>query len=381
MLKKDEKKVNYQKLNEGIKVGVNLLKILYFLFALMFIYILTLLLSKWNVFMFIKEILGVLSPLFIGIVVAWLLNPLVTRFENKNVNRVLATVFVYVVLMLITFIVGRITIPSIANQFNDIISSTPSFISYLKAGIDNIFNNISNASGQNLVDIKLQLYDIVNNFGTSITTKIPSLAMGLITGLFKGGVNLVFGFIIGFYMLFDFKDIRTHFISMIPNRYKEDSNNLLDELNNNLKGYINGTLLIMSILFVCQSIGLTLAGMKAPLVFGLFCSITNIIPYVGPYIGGIPTVLVGFSISPLTGILSLCSVLVCQGVESYFLQPVVMGKTMKLHPVTIMIGLLLFGHFFGIIGMIFATPVISIFKTIWSFFDKKYDIMGMLKTE
>ena len=381
MLKKEDKKVNYQKLNEGIKVGVNLLKILYFLFALMFIYILTLLLAKWNILAFVKEILGVLSPLFIGIVVAWLLNPLVTKLEGKNVNRVLATVFVYVVLLLAVFIVGRITVPSIGKQFNDIISSTPNFISYLKSGIDNIFDNISNASGQNLVDIKLQMYDIVNNFGTGITTKIPSLAMGLITGLFKGGVNLIFGFIIGFYMLFDFKDIRTHFISMIPNRYKDDSNNLLDELNHNLKGYINGTLLIMSILFVCQSIGLTIAGMKAPLVFGLFCAITNIIPYVGPYIGGIPTVLVGFSISPLTGILSLVSVLICQGVESYFLQPVVMGKTMKLHPVTIMIGLLLFGHFFGIIGMIFATPVISIFKTIWNFFDKKYDIMGMFKTE
>ena len=381
MLKKEDKKVNYQKLNEGIKVGVNLLKILYFLFALMFIYILTLLLAKWNILAFVKEILGVLSPLFIGVVVAWLLNPLVTRLEGKNVNRVLATVFVYVVLLLAVFIVGRITVPSIGKQFNDIISSTPNFISYLKSGIDNIFDNISNASGQNLVDIKLQMYDIVNNFGTGITTKIPTLAMGLITGLFKGGVNLIFGFIIGFYMLFDFKDIRTHFISMIPNRYKDDSNNLLDELNHNLKGYINGTLLIMSILFVCQSIGLTIAGMKAPLVFGLFCAITNIIPYVGPYIGGIPTVLVGFSISPLTGILSLVSVLVCQGVESYFLQPVVMGKTMKLHPVTIMIGLLLFGHFFGIIGMIFATPVISIFKTIWNFFDKKYDIMGLIKTE
>ena len=153
MLKKEDKKVNYQKLNEGIKVGVNLLKILYFLFALMFIYILTLLLAKWNVFIFIKEILGVLSPLFIGIVVAWLLNPLVTKLEGKNVNRVLATVFVYVVLLLAIFIVGRITVPSIASQFNDIISSTPNFISYLKSGIDNIFDNISNASGQNLVDI------------------------------------------------------------------------------------------------------------------------------------------------------------------------------------------------------------------------------------
>lgn len=375
-----DKKVNYQKLNEGIKVGVNILKIMYFLLAIISIYVLTLLLNKWNVFNFIKEILKVISPLFIGIVTAWLLNPLVNKLESKNVNRILSIFFIYVVIFLSLFIVGQITIPHIAEQFNDIMSSTPGFISYLKDGIDNLFDNLSNASNQNLVDVKLQVYDMINGVGNGITTKIPTLAMNLITSIFKGGVNLLFGLIIGFYMLFDFKEVRSHFISFIPKKYKEDSNELLDELNHNLKSYVNGTIMIMTILFVCQSIGLTIAGMKAPLVFGLFCAITNIIPYVGPYIGGIPTVLVGFSMNPFTGILSLISVLICQGIESYFLQPVVMGKTMKLHPVTIMIGLLLFGHFFGIIGMIFATPIISIFKTIGLFFNKKYDIIGSLKS-
>ena len=74
----------------------------------------------------------------------------------------------------------------------------------------------------------------------------------------------------------------------------------------------------------------------------------------------------------------MIAVVIAQVLESYFLQPLVMGKTMKLHPVTIMIGLLLFGHFFGIIGMILATPVISIIKTIFQFFNEKYDIMEKL---
>ena len=77
----------------------------------------------------------------------------------------------------------------------------------------------------------------------------------------------------------------------------------------------------------------------------------------------------------MVGICSLIAVVVAQILESYFLQPLVMGKTMKLHPVTIMIGLLLFGNLFGILGMILATPTISIIKTIACFFNEKYNIM------
>ena len=76
----------------------------------------------------------------------------------------------------------------------------------------------------------------------------------------------------------------------------------------------------------------------------------------------------------MTGICSLIAVVIAQVLESYFLQPLVMGKTMKLHPVTIMIGLLVFGSFFGIVGMILATPVISIVKTIAIFFDEKFSL-------
>ena len=132
----------------------------------------------------------------------------------------------------------------------------------------------------------------------------------------------------------------------------------------------------MLILFICQTIGMTIAGMKAPMVFALFCAVTNIIPYLGPYIGGIPAVLAGFLLSPSIGVGVLISVVVCQLLESYLLTPTIMSKTMKLHPVTIIIGLLLFSHFFGIIGMLFATPIISCGKVIINFFIDKYDLFG-----
>jgi len=381
MLRKKDEKLQYDKINEGVRVGVLVLKILCFMLIIAAIYLGTLLLAKWKVLPFILEILKVISPFFIGLIVAWLFDPFVTRLHKKGVNRILGIVFVYVLLILFVGIVGATTIPAVTKQLNEIVAATPSFINYLKDGLDGIFESISNMSGYDLADTKMQVYDTINQLGSSLTVGLPNMVMNLLSSIINGGINLIFGLIVGFYMLFDFGNIRKHFLSFVPRSHKEEAEELLDRLNNNLKNYVHGTVLIMFILFTFQSIGLTLAGMKAPLVFGMFCAITNIIPYFGPYIGGIPTVLVGFSISPMVGIFTLVSVLVAQILESYFLQPIVMGKTMSLHPVTIMIGLLLFGHFFGILGMIVATPVISVCKTIWSYYNEKYALLEKIKSE
>ena len=132
----------------------------------------------------------------------------------------------------------------------------------------------------------------------------------------------------------------------------------------------------MVLVFITQSIGLTIAGLEAPILFALFCAVTDIIPYFGPYIGGIPAVIVGFTMSPITGICVLISIIIVQLLENNFYQPLIMGHTMKLHPVTIMLGLLIFGHFFGIIGMIVATPVIAAGKVIFTYLDEKLNIVS-----
>lgn len=381
MLRKINEKLDVNKINEGLRVGVTALKILLFMLVVALVYLVTLILAKWNVLPVLLDILKVISPLFIGLVVAWLLDPFVTKLHKKGVSRGLGVVFTYVLMFIVIALFFWLTIPAISSQINDFVSSIPSFISYLKEGIDGIFDSISKVSGYDLTSSKIEVYDAINRIGSSLTVDLPNLIVSILSSIINGGINLVFGLIIGFYMLFDFGNIRKHFVSFIPNKKQDDVNHLLDKLNGVLRNYVHGTFLIMAILFTFQAIGLTIAGMNAPLVFALFCAVTNVIPYFGPYIGGIPTVLVAFSISPMVGVLSLVSVLISQTLESYFLQPIVMSKSMKLHPVTIMLGLLLFGHFFGIIGMIIATPVISVFKTVWMHYNEKYDLLEKFKNE
>lgn len=375
MFKKKSDSLDYGKLNEGIRIGVNLLKIAFILAIVVLIFVCSNLLHDWKILPVIGNILSVISPLFIGIGLAWLFDPFVTFLNKKGISRILGAIFVYIIFLSFIYLLLRLMVPSITSQLNDLAKNVPDFINYLKENIDKFFDNLNGLGEYNFTDIKIGIYDSINNLSKSLTVDLPVTIMNMISNIIAGGVNLLIGLLVGLYMLFDFDNVKKHLYSLIPKKYQDDTKTLLTRLNNNLKSYVHGTLLIMLILFAFQSVSLLIAGLEAPMVFGLFCAITNVIPYIGPYIGGIPAVVVGLSISPMTGIGVLIAVVLAQTLESYFLQPIVMGKTMKLHPVTIMLGLLLFGHFFGILGMILATPIISIFKTIFQFFNEKYSIM------
>ena len=374
-MKKKDDSLDYKKLNEGIRIGVTLLKITLFLAVVLLTYISLKLIGELKIFPTIGKLLKIISPFFIGMVIAWLFDPVVKSLEKKKVNRPLGIVFVYVVFIAVIVLLLYIMIPMVGNQLNDLIVSAPAFFNDVKDWADGIFVSLSKSTGNDFVDIQENIYDAINKLGESFTVGLPAQIMSVVSNILQGGLNFLIGLLVGFYMLFDFGNVKEHLLTFIPKKYREDTRELVDQLNGNLRSYVAGTLRIMLILFAFQSIALAIAGLKAPMVFGLFCAVTNIIPYVGPYIGGIPAVLVGFSMDPMTGICSLIAVVIAQVLESYFLQPLVMGKTMKLHPVTIMIGLLVFGSFFGIIGMILATPIISIFKTIVLFFNEKFSMM------
>ena len=147
---------------------------------------------------------------------------------------------------------------------------------------------------------------------------------------------------------------------------------LLDKIGVEVRKTVNGTLLVACMVFVCDTIGFSIIGLKSALLFGLFCGITDLIPYIGPWLGTAVATVVGLTQSPLVGLGVLIIAVIVQMVESYVLQPVVMSKATNLHPVTIICGLLIFGHFFGIVGMILATPIMSIIKVIWHFIADKF---------
>lgn len=374
----NKEKIDVPRLNEVIKIGRNMLKVAWAFMIIGLIVLVTYLFKEWKLLEFVGAILSIISPFFIGIIIAWLLDPIVNWLQKNGIKRVFGTIIVYLVFLAILILFFVLMIPALVDQVNEFINFAPDILDYLKTTAEGIFDKMSNIYTYDFNDVKTQLYSALSNLFTSLTVGLPNKIIGFASSFISGGLNVVFGLFVGFYMLFDFNNVRKHLLSFIPKKIHSDAITLTDELNKTLKGYVQGTLLIMLILFVFQSVALAIAGLSSPMLFGLFCAITNVIPYIGPYIGGAPAVIVGFTISPVTGFACLICVVVAQLLESYFLNPIVMSKTMKLHPVTIMLSLLIFGHFFGILGMVFATPIVSCLKVVANFINQKYEIINII---
>ena len=378
---KDNEKLDIPKLNEIIKVSRNILKIMFAFMIIGLILVTTYLIKEWKLLNFLGAVLSILSPFFIGIIIAWLLDPIVTWLQKNGFKRAIATVMVFLSFISLVVLFFVLLIPSFADQINEFIGSAPSVLNNIKNFGENLFDKLNNIYDYDFTNIKEQLYAGLSNIVSGLTVTLPNKVISIASSIVSGGLNIIFGLFIAFYMLFDFNNVRKHLFNLLPKSIHADAITLTDRLNKTLKSYVQGTLLIMLLLFIFESITLAIAVLSSPMLFGIFCAVTNVIPYIGPYIGGIPAVIVGFTISPATGIFTLLAVVIAQFLESYFLNPIVMSKTMKLHPVTIMIGLLIFGHFFGILGMVLATPIISCIKIIFNFFNEKYEIVNMINNK
>ena len=378
---KDNEKLDIPKLNEIIKVSRNILKIMFAFMIIGLILVTTYLIKEWKLLNFLGAVLSILSPFFIGIIIAWLLDPIVTWLQKNGFKRAIATVMVFLSFISLVVLFFVLLIPSFADQINEFIGSAPNVLNNIKNFGENLFDKLNNIYNYDFTNIKEQLYGGLSNVVSGLTVTLPNKVISIASSIVSGGLNIIFGLFIEFYMLFDFNNVRKHLFNLLPKSIHADAITLTDRLNKTLKSYVQGTLLIMLLLFIFQSITLAIAGLSSPMLFGMFCAVTNVIPYIGPYIGGIPAIIVGFTISPVTGIFALLAVVIAQFLESYFLNPIVMSKTMKLHPVTIMIGLLIFGHFFGILGIVLATPIISCIKIIFNFFNEKYEIVNMINNK
>lgn len=379
--KKYDTEVDITNLNKIIKIGSKLINIGYFMAIFSLVILVTYLFKEWKIFAFLKELLIVISPIFFGLIIAWLFDPLVRKLQNKKIPRIIGCFISYIIVLSIIILVGYLFIPSFTNQIKDFASAIPDILDDLTDFIARVVNRFDTNNTINISKLKKQIISTVTDYSTGLATNIPKYALSIGKSIVSVGVNFGLGLMVGFYLLYDFNKINGKIESVLPINWRDNYNELVQRINTSLRSYVQGVLIVMLLVFLTQSIGLTLAGLKAPLVFALFCAVTDIIPYFGPYIGGIPAVIVGFTISPITGICVLISIIIVQLLENNFYQPLIMGHTMKLHPVTIMLGLLIFQHFFGIIGMVVATPVIACLKILFIFINEKLDILGKITGE
>ena len=371
---KQSDKLNIEEVNEVVSLTKRILHLFYVAMIIATILIVTIIVREWGILNFILNVLGVLAPFFIGFVLAWLLNPLVTSMEKKKIPRAVGTIIVYAVLLLIVLILVRFLIPIIYEQLQVLIANLPSIFREFETFIDSLFAKFGDIQGFDLQNLKNSILDTLTGYLNNFMVSAPTFIMNFAGSLFSSMVTICFGLVIGIYMLIDFDEINGHLLQLLPKKNRFEASLLITNISTEVRKSVNGTLFVAIMVFICDSIGFWIVGLQAPLLFGLLCGITDLIPYIGPYIGGAVAVIIGFAQSPLVGFLTLIVAIIVQLIENNILQPVIMSKTTKLHPVTMIVGLLVFEYFFGIIGMILATPCIALGKVVWKFFKEKYNL-------
>ena len=325
-------------------------KILNILLISLTLYILILLVEKLAILKIICTILKIIMPLFIGIIITCLLNSCIDYLESKGINRIVSLISIYGLIILILYFVLKSFIPIFFKELDDFVKNIPSIIDSIKVkSID-------------LSEFKEDIISNVDNFIKDIKNGIPNTCMNMFSHI----SNIFIGFVIGFYFLISKPNISKYF--------KKSTLKLLIRLNIIFRGYVKGTLLSSFLVFVLSTLIFYIFKLPSALFLGFICGITNIIPFIGPYIGGIIPIFIAFTKGITFGIIITAMIFIVQTIEGNIIHPLIMSKVVNIHPVTSIISLLIFGYFFGVIGILIAVPVSAVIKEIGLYYIEKYKI-------
>lgn len=324
------------------------------------------------------------APFLIAGFLFYLLNPLVKmlmkiRIKKFKVKRPLAITVVFLLLISVLGLVISFFIPRLIEQIKSLVVGLPGYLSELQRFLTHLFNN-SHIDWLQKVD----LHSYMNKFEGSLTSVLKKFILSLTTSLgsvigtiTSVTVTLVTVPFILFYMLKDGEKLVPTVEKFFPEHNRNKVARLLHEMSATLSRYISGQMIECLFVGTFSAIGYSMTGIPYALLVGLFAGITNIIPYLGPYIGLMPALFLAFSKSLPTVFWVIVVCIIVQQLDGNLVYPNVIGKSLHLHPLTIIIILLVAGNIAGLLGMILGVPLYAVTKVVVKFV---YDIAQIRTT-
>ncbi|UFU01217.1 AI-2E family transporter [Radiobacillus kanasensis] len=305
-------------------------------------------------------------PILITTFLYLLLNPIVHFIEQKiKVPRILAIVIIYVLSIGLFALLIANFVPTITKQFTALANDLPS---YARTAI-NYFDNFSQSD--EFKEFINEQQDLINNAQQKLVDFANNLPE-IITGSFRGILSVVTNLaiiiatvpLLLFYMFKDGHKFPNAVSKFIPEEYRKEGLTILKETSSTLSAYLQGQVTVGLFVGFISLIGYLIIDLPYAFVLAITVAFTNIIPYIGPLIGGAPAVIVALFDSPTKALFVLIILVVAQQIEGNFLSPLILGKSLDTHPATIIILLLAAGNLAGVLGMILAVPTYATVKTI-----------------
>ena len=313
----------------------------------------------------------IISYLLVSMILAYLLSPVVNYMETYQISRPLAIITIYVVIAIILVLMVNLIIPQLIQQANDFKETITQLLSENETldlhsiGLGNVSRFIENLEDKLNVEIDDKI-----NLKSFIDSEKMNKLINQIPSIFQGVVNLIaFMIVVPVIVFFLLKDervfIRTIFTN-ISNRYFEFCIHLYEKIEENFGKFFRALLLETLLVAFMSIIGLLILGIPNAIVLGLIVGLANPIKYFGPFIGAVPTILV-ILLGPTPNVYVFYAALmffIVQQIDSLILFPWLVGRSMKMHPLWVLLTVIAGGYAFGIWGMLFAVPVVFLIKTI-----------------
>lgn len=316
-----------------------------------------------------KPVAVLFSTLFVPIIITgflyFLLNPIVKFLQKNKIPKTLAIIILYVgVIGIIILAIGSI-VPMISKQVSELFSNIPKYaddaVKYFQYLNDTKqYKWIMNQEYVKIEDITENLKAYAQTIPSNITNGIGSI-ISTMTNITITIVTVPF---LLFYCFKDGSKFPEALSKFFPSSYRKEGLKIIKDTSETIAAYIQGQVIVALFMGTLSLIGYWIIGLDYALVMALVVAVTNIIPYVGPLIGGAPAVIIALFTSPTQALLVIIVITIAQQIEGNILSPLILGKRLDTHPATIIILLLVAGNLAGILGMILAVPTYAAIKTI-----------------
>ncbi|MFH5186424.1 AI-2E family transporter [Paenibacillus sp. TAB 01] len=309
----------------------------------------------------------VLLPLILTGVLYYLLNPIVDFLEARKVRRAYSILVLYIVILGILALAIGTVIPLIKEQVLGLVENIPDYTRTLNLQMEQLIG--SNFVNQLTSTIDIHTDELVDTISSRLTAMLNhtwSSLSGFLGALTETILAIATVPLILFYLLIDGRLLPPYILSFLPIALRNTTYRVMEEMSHQISSYIRGQIIVSFCIGFLLFIGYNVIGLDYSLVLAVIAACTSIVPYLGPAIAITPALIVASVTSPVMLLKMVVIWTLVQLIEGKFISPQIMGKSLHIHPVTIIFVILTAGNLFGLVGIILAVPGYAVLKVVVS---------------
>lgn len=307
-----------------------------------------------------------LTPVYIGIIICWMSTPLTKKLKGWGLNQKWASMISLIIIFGIIALIIALVIPMLVEQVTVFAKNLPDIYRNVVEKVNTIFHQEFNT------DLKTQFANLQRAewaqkyFGNEYLGNALNYSLNTIQSAINVIVTIVTTIVVSFFMVKDMEKLKIGFVNFYAKNSKDKNKYyMLVEINDTLLSYIRGIVIDSFIVGLMTTVVCFILKLDYAVIFGIIIFILNFIPFIGAILSYIIASLYALTVGgPIFALITFISLLFVQMIDANILQPNIIGKSVNLHPVVVLAGLIVFPLFMGVFGMIIAVPVLAVIKVI-----------------